>query len=116
MYVLPMSAADALFLHFQSGTESSVLLSDIQRITFVDDNLQIKTTENVETIAFSDIAKITFGEMIVTAAPVVETLRATSLPEIIGYYNIMGQKLSKEPQSGLYIVLYDNGKVVKVVK
>ena len=61
MYVLPMSAGDALLLHFQSGTESSVLLDDIQRITFADDNLQIKTNaENVEIFALGDIAKIYF--------------------------------------------------------
>ena len=47
---------------------------------------------------------------------VVETLRATSLPEIVGYYNTLGQKLPQEPQSGIYIILYDNGETEKVVK
>ena len=45
---------------------------------------------------------------------VVETRHTTSLP--IGYYNMMGQKLSKEPERGAYIILYDNGKAVKVMR
>ena len=35
---------------------------------------------------------------------------------VIGYYNIMGIKLNKAPESGVYIVVYDNGTVDKVVK
>ncbi|GHT33893.1 hypothetical protein FACS189434_09110 [Bacteroidia bacterium] len=35
---------------------------------------------------------------------------------IVGYYSILGQKLLKEPVSGVYIILYDNGKVEKVLK
>ncbi|MDR0873183.1 MAG: leucine-rich repeat domain-containing protein [Prevotellaceae bacterium] len=43
----------------------------------------------------------------------VETLPAAS---VAGYYNILGTKLPKEPASGVYIILYDNGKVEKVIK
>jgi len=46
---------------------------------------------------------------------VVETRHATSL-QVAGYYSILGQKLPKEPESGLYIILYDNGKAEKVLK
>ena len=35
---------------------------------------------------------------------------------IVGYYSILGQKLPKEPQSGVYIIVYDNGKTEKVLK
>ncbi len=35
---------------------------------------------------------------------------------IIGYCNIMGQRMLKEPISGLYIILYDNGMTKKVMK
>ncbi len=34
---------------------------------------------------------------------------------ITGYYSIIGQKLSKEPQKGIYIILYDNGTSEKVI-
>ena len=35
---------------------------------------------------------------------------------LVGYYNVMGQKLSEEPESGLYILLYDDGTTEKRVK
>jgi len=35
---------------------------------------------------------------------------------IAGYYNILGTKLPKAPENGVYIILYDNGKVEKVVR
>ena len=34
----------------------------------------------------------------------------------IGYYNILGAKLDKEPQSGIYIIVFDNGTTKKVMK
>ena len=47
----------------------------------------------------------------------VETRRAASLPaQVIGYYNVVGQKLQRESEKGVYIIMYDNGKAVKVVK
>jgi len=36
--------------------------------------------------------------------------------QIIGYYSTLGQKLPREPESGLYIILYDNGKSEKIMK
>ena len=47
---------------------------------------------------------------------VVGALHATPLPEIIGYYTLLGQKLPQEPQRGIYIILYDNGKSEKIMK
>jgi len=35
---------------------------------------------------------------------------------VTGYYSILGIELPQEPESGLYIILYDNGKTEKVVK
>jgi len=35
---------------------------------------------------------------------------------IVGYYSILGQKLPKEPASGIYIILYDNGESEKRIK
>ena len=35
---------------------------------------------------------------------------------VVGYYSILGQKLPQEPEKGLYIILYDNGKTEKVMK
>ncbi|MCL2329335.1 MAG: hypothetical protein FWC39_12590 [Bacteroidetes bacterium] len=36
--------------------------------------------------------------------------------QIIGFCTIMGVKLTEEPQSGIYIILYDNGTAEKVMK
>ena len=41
---------------------------------------------------------------------------ATGSATIIAYYSILGQKLPKEPESGVYIIMYNNGKTVKIVK
>ena len=35
---------------------------------------------------------------------------------VVGYYNILGQPLPREPESGIYIIMYDNGKAEKVLK
>jgi hypothetical protein len=47
----------------------------------------------------------------------------TAIPELsaetirpIAYYNLQGQQLAKEPDSGIYIVKYDNGAAKKVLK
>lgn len=37
-------------------------------------------------------------------------------PKAVGYSNVLGQKLSKEPENGLYIILYKNGKAEKILK
>ncbi len=47
---------------------------------------------------------------------VVEIDNYSSLPEIVGYYNILGKKLENEPANGIYIIMYDNGKAEKVMK
>jgi len=36
--------------------------------------------------------------------------------QIVSYYSLSGQKLPQEPQKGMYIILYDNGKTKKVIK
>jgi hypothetical protein len=48
----------------------------------------------------------------------VETEGAPSLqqPRVTGYYSVLGVKLQREPQSGIYIILYDSGKAEKVIK
>jgi len=120
---LPVSAVEtwrAASLLLNNGTLHGEELDNIARITFSADDLIIKTTTGDETpFALNDIAKITFGEMIHTALPpLVETGRAPSLQPatITNYYTITGQRLSKEPERGFYIIRYDDGTVKKVMK
>jgi len=42
------------------------------------------------------------------------TIEAPALPK--AYYNILGVKLANEPESGIYIIQYDNGTTKKVMK
>ncbi len=35
---------------------------------------------------------------------------------IVAYYNILGERLEREPISGIYITIYDNGKTEKIIK
>ncbi|MDR0835374.1 MAG: leucine-rich repeat protein [Tannerella sp.] len=36
--------------------------------------------------------------------------------KVIGYYNILGQKLPQAPEKGIYIIQYNNGKTEKIIK
>ncbi|MDR0872384.1 MAG: leucine-rich repeat domain-containing protein [Prevotellaceae bacterium] len=36
--------------------------------------------------------------------------------QVAGYYNLLGKKLDAAPDTGIYIIVYDNGKVEKVLK
>ena len=41
---------------------------------------------------------------------------STPLSKVVDYYSVWGAKLPQEPASGIYIILYDNGKTGKIVK
>jgi len=74
----------------------------------------------LETLTTSDVVLFSQSGEFTTKGEtvgVVETWHAASLqPHITGYYSILGIKLSKEPTSGIYIIMYDNGKAEKVVR
>jgi hypothetical protein len=45
------------------------------------------------------------------------SIETTSVPTVpVAYYNLLGQKLSEEPQRGMYIVQYSNGSTEKRVR
>jgi hypothetical protein len=44
----------------------------------------------------------------------IATVNDSANAKIVGYYNITGEKLSHKPTSGLFVVMYDNGKAEKV--
>ena len=111
-----MSAAEPEALILQGVMPHSVLLDDIQRITFSNGDLLLKTTAGSQT-AFSidDISKIHFGDMI-TVGNVGAGLAPAQVANIVGYYSILGQRLTRELESGVYIIIYDNGKAEKIVR
>ena len=72
-------------------------------------------------------AYIYLGDTTQAMGPVVSTcvdcLVPSNIPnifvddaEIVGFYNLVGQKLAGEPASGIFIVKYSNGKAVKIAK
>ncbi len=50
-----------------------------------------------------------------SSSPVVEN-SGNAVRNIVAYYSIIGQKLSQEPESGIYIVVYEDGTKEKIVK
>jgi len=111
--------AEALLVFSQTGVSHSALLDNIQRITFsAAGDLLLKSVGGGETaIMLDNIAKIAFDDMVIMDVPVVETDNYPSLrANIVGYYSILGVRLNKEPASGFYIIVYDNGKAEKVLK
>jgi hypothetical protein len=63
------------------------------------------------------------GNTFMSNAATVVVSKATSIGEvqadgavIVGYYDILGRKLTEEPRSGIFIIQYDNGTAEKVVK
>ncbi|MDR0872916.1 MAG: leucine-rich repeat domain-containing protein [Prevotellaceae bacterium] len=56
---------------------------------------------------------ITCEEDVVTRTPAVDASVEVS---VTGYYNTLGQKLLKEPESGIYIILYNNGQSKKTLR
>jgi len=65
-----------------------------------------------------------YGEVIIYSLSVYhgDTLLVTNIDktttsaEIAAYYNILGTQLANEPKSGIYVVLYKNGKTKKMIK
>ncbi len=52
----------------------------------------------------------------ISSSSIDETKISLPKPNIVGYYSIIGAKLNREPQKGVYIVVYDNGAVEKRIK
>jgi len=55
---------DALIVQKNNGSPAEkILLNDIQRLSFSDENLSIETSSSADVYAFSDIAKLLFGDI-----------------------------------------------------
>ena len=81
-------------------------------------NLQITITASLKINTFITIpvtVDVNFEGTLNITIGIGETLHATQ-PNITGYYSITGQPLTREPASGAYIIMYDNGKTEKVFR
>ena len=57
-----------------------------------------------------------FGDRIVCNGTGVPANANEYSPQPKAYYNILGKQLEKEPEKGIYIILYENGKTEKIIK
>jgi hypothetical protein len=81
-------------------------------------NLTANTTYYYLMTAYQDAIAINQQQGSFTTAnqTAISTVTIYNTPKIVGYYNVLGQKLPQEPQHGIYIIQYDNGKTKKVLK
>jgi len=87
----------------------------------ISDNIVVKyniTTKTESSFTLPEINKGDYGDIIVIAEnqTSINNVVSTDAVNVIGYYNVFGEKLSKEPENGFYIIMYDNGKTVKMIK
>lgn len=87
-----------------NSTTSTVIISNNGQTLFSSATALLGPPESIEFLGLE--AK---GASSITEASV-----ESAYP--VGYYSITGQQLNSEPESGMYIIKYDNGKAKKVVK
>jgi len=87
---------ECLFFHGQFLTESDAYEAHLMTPMGCDSTIVLNlTVENCET-------------------SIVQTTATDEI--VVGYYSTTGKKLLQEPNSGVYIILYNNGRTKKIVK
>lgn len=106
---------NALVVEKNVGATASSALANIQRITFSDDNLQIKPFEgNVSVYAFDKIAKITFEDVIILD---ITNPPATNLVHVVVYSTSQGEIIIESSVDIQRIALFNtDGKILYVGK
>ncbi|MDR0874361.1 MAG: hypothetical protein LBN27_13020 [Prevotellaceae bacterium] len=91
-----------------------------QTFTYTLENLLGGTSYyyTLETLgAGSEVLDSKSGSFTTTGSvPTAAVVPVSERSRTVAYYNLLGQKLLQEPASGIYIIVYDNGKVEKIVK
>jgi len=90
-YEMSMAAGTGGYVYLGDDTEQMVITSTCPTCTYND------PVDGCE----SSIANVYASEM---------------NAEIVGFYNMLGQKLAGEPEKGMFIVKYSNGKSIKISK
>ncbi len=120
-----IARTDTIFiLEFDAAGEwlSTISLrsADTNR-SYIIENLQSGTEYfyTFEILGVGDAVLASLSDKFITAGEptnIIESLATPIDAKVVGYYNIMGQKLSQEPEKGFYIVLYSNGQTEKKIK
>ncbi len=78
------------------------------------------TTKSVSSFSLPDILQGDYRSIIAIdnsgGTANIADLEITQTRTAIAFYNTTGVKLEKAPESGLYIILYDDGSTEKVLK
>jgi len=115
---------DKIYIHIISKPNSGKI-SLLKRPDFVLSNSKVLTGQSVsltetETAYVIDLSAVkSIREPLIIESTMLPTdiNETTATPaSIVAYYNILGQKLLQEPASGIYIVMYSDGKSVKETK
>ena len=104
---------EALMVHGRDGScPVSTALNNIQRITFSDDNMSVKPFDgDVAVYALDDIAKLTFGDMIITN---VANPPATGF-DVVVYVTPAGEIVVESPVGIQSLTLFNvDGKILRV--
>ena len=99
------------YIFFDESSNQIVALHDNRNIWKFNLSTNTDTLVNINTESFIRALVVSNSG----SSNIVNTQDNTS-SQVVGYYSILGQKLPKEPASGIYIVLYENGNAKKVVK
>ena len=85
MSLLPTSASqpEALLVHLQNGAKQSFLLDNIQKISFLNGKLLLKSSEDAPIFAVGHISKINFGNRIVSGTTALASFTIQSNTAII---------------------------------
>jgi hypothetical protein len=114
--VVYKNAAELYSMDSGRISEISVLNGNVYGAGYVSDTAKVwkngeqlyALTDGTKTASAAGIFVVSDGTGIKAAS--VENAK------VIGYYSILGRKLAEEPESGLYIIQYDNGKAEKKLK
>ena len=115
MLLLPISAIhsqNALFVHKTNENIESSLLEHIQRITFEDDHLIVKISEdNTMTHPLDGVAKVTFEDMISTDATNPDAIK----PDAVVYITLTGDIVVESPATVQSLMLFTmEGKMLRI--
>ena len=107
---VPVQATEALLVYpVGGGAAQSTALDDIQRLTFADDNLLLKTYDGSESpYSLATVRKVTIEDVTITGIPVTE-----NTPDITVYPNPATDAVIIDGDILAWTLLDFNGKMLK---
>ena len=105
------ASGDTLIVHKNNGFPASkILLSNIQQLSFSDENLSVETSSGSEVYAFDDIAKILFEDGSTTG---IHNPSAQSSFDVVVYVTSAGDAIVESPIAIKSLVLFSvDGKMI----